>query len=226
MRKLIASLLLFGCCASVNGAPTQYIQLRNTLQSGATFYVSSGTVSGPLTANTLNVSSNTVLPGTTFYQSGLAVARFSSATVQNLVGNFGNAACVGCFGQVISSASAVDAIPLTSAQVFDVVTLSVPPGCWLLIGTPVTDGTGVLGTANACVIGAISTTSGNTLAGTTYGINKNTGAPQATGSAGPGTMIIWPQCVTTTTNYYLKIDATFTGGTSFGLGALQAIRIN
>jgi len=50
-----------GCVAtSVPSGSGNYIQNTNSLQSGATFYVSSGTVSGALTATTLTVSSITI----------------------------------------------------------------------------------------------------------------------------------------------------------------------
>jgi len=43
--------------AGPTGPPAgRYIQLTNTLQNGATFFVSSGTVAGPLTSNTLYIS--------------------------------------------------------------------------------------------------------------------------------------------------------------------------
>jgi hypothetical protein len=148
----------------------------------------------------------------------------SSATIKGTMN--GTAACAGCVGEVISSVTAVDAYVLTSAAVFDVAVLLVPPGCWLLIGQGQYDGSGALGTANTNVISAISLNSGNTLVGTTYGLNKLTGPPQSTSAVDPGVSIAWPQCVSTATNYYLKADAVFTGGTSFGFGALQAVRIN
>lgn len=52
MKKLILTILFFGYTSPVfstvtlSGSATSYIQLRGSLQSGATFYVSSGTVNG------------------------------------------------------------------------------------------------------------------------------------------------------------------------------------
>lgn len=68
MKKLFTILSLMCVAGTSQAAVTRYLQSRETLQSGTTFYVSSGTVSGALrvssltvtTSGTLNISSLTV----------------------------------------------------------------------------------------------------------------------------------------------------------------------
>lgn len=51
--------LSFGDASGMSAGATYYVQVRDTLQSGATFYVSSGTVSGTFSAGSIGVATTT-----------------------------------------------------------------------------------------------------------------------------------------------------------------------
>jgi hypothetical protein len=67
---------------------TNYIQNSSTLQSGATFYVSSGTVAGQLTAGTANIGS--ALDFGAFAKLNVSNTSQSGYTIQNQVPNQGH----------------------------------------------------------------------------------------------------------------------------------------
>lgn len=99
---IIASTLNSIIIGTLSDFTSNYIQLRNTLQSGATFYVTSGTlnnlnVGGAFTVNTTTASINTLISSSQTITSQLTVSssvittlRASSATITTLFGPTGS----------------------------------------------------------------------------------------------------------------------------------------
>lgn len=187
------------------------VQNSNVIQMGAI----SGAQAAVVNGSTLTFSSGTV---TTLYVSSLTART-------GIIGNAGTAACTGCIGEVISSTTIQDAYALTSTQYRDAATVTLTPGCWMLFGNVSFDGSGTTGTQNGS--GGISTTSGNSTTGLVLGANQGYGATQIAGQLGGSVIsIVYPQCITSQTQYYLKVQAVFGSGSSFGYGALRGVRVN
>lgn len=139
-----------------NGS-TNYIQNTATLQSGATFFVSSGTASNlSATGFTALTSTSTNLNATTVIASTIIPTNIAGTTTNDNPGP-------GSFGFSMSSTTNNNHLATTTGQYGDVVSLALTAGDWQVSASAV-------GNVNvASLIGAmfvgISTTTGNSTAG-------------------------------------------------------------
>lgn len=115
--------------------PSPGIQLRATLQTGATFYVSSGTV--------VNFNAST-------------------ATIKNLVGTTTNdAATVGSVGEFFTAASTTPNVNQQDVLI-NLSSVTLTAGDWMVTGLAKLNGNGATFTGTGYIIGALSAFSGNT----------------------------------------------------------------
>lgn len=173
----------------------------STLQSGATFFVSSGTA----------VSFNS-----------------SSATITHILGTTTNDnATVGSYGEYISSSVAAQAVG-TTAQYSDVCSISLTAGDWDVTGMVDVERNG--GTFSAVTLFAgISTTSGNSGTGLVTGNTLSgigLGAANLTFSGITQTIPAVRMSLSATTTVYLKgyVDA-YSAGTPQHYGRISARRV-
>lgn len=203
MRKLLLlASILFGVSVS-QAAPTSFVQIRETLQSGATFYVSSGTVSGPLYVSTI---------------------AFTSTSSGGILGTKTNDdSCVGCIGEYSASnvATATNA-PATGVW-GDLTSISLAAGDWDL---------SAFGNANVAIANqvgemdlGISSTTGNSSAGLVDGYSLSIASGTLTlmqiSLSVPSLRIKNSSSFTA----YLKYKAVYPGSTPQYRGSIRARRI-
>lgn len=185
----------------------QVIHLQDTLQSGATFFVSSGT------ASSFNSSSATITSFTA-----------SSATITHLIGTTTNdAATIGTVGEDIQSTAS--GVSLISGQYVDLTSISLTAGDWDIVGLFTVQPQNV-GNTFTRVRFSITDTAGNNQTNATDGINLIDGfLPSAASQTGGGAIPSWRVSLSATTIYYLKMQATWTTSTVNGGGRLEARRV-
>lgn len=184
--------------------PFNGITAGSTLQSGATFYVSSGTA----------VSFNA-----------------STATIKNLVGTTTNdSAALGNVGEFITAISTGSINIVQQDVITNVSTITLTAGDWMVGGTVSLNGNGATFTGVGYILGAISAFSGNT---NTDGVANYTNIympiAAATNPTVAATAPIPPVrfSLSTTSPIYIKLSQhdTVSVATPQATGSLQAWRV-
>lgn len=175
---------------------TTAIVITSSLQSGATFFVSSGTA-------------------VNFYA--------SSATITNLSGTTTNdSACPTCVGAYLSSATVPSVASTGSNQYFTIVSMPLTAGDWDISGVIQCTAAGATVTVE---LGGIGTAAGNSSTGFVLGDTAiGTYPPTAVTDTGLSIPNVRASLSGTTT-YYLKAFMTFTVATPGCLGRLSARRV-
>lgn len=230
--------------------PVRYVQIStNTLspQSGG-FKTSSGTVTDIFNATgTVNlggvgtavtISSNAITPTATFYSNApILISTFTKFTAGN--GTLGSVngvgACIGCVGEVISTATVYSAAtPLTSGGTRNIGTISLTPGNWLVTVQGSAKSTNA-GTSITNVTLSVSVNS-NTIPGTdtiasqdTVGQVRSDNTSTAVIPGNGGTVMAAPVSsivkISSPSSYFGTIQVTFTVSTATGFGSITAVRL-
>jgi len=201
----VALLIPVFACADLR-PPSGGINLGSTLQSGATFYVSSGTVVN-FTAGTISASTVTI----------------SSAIITNLVGTGTNStAGAGIIGEFISSTTLVaQAITSGSNNVLsDIAVIYLTPGDWDISGSATATLNGATSTAWDVYI---LTVSGNNSTGFNV-TNTASGTPPTAGANVTLTIPRMQASLSASTSYYLKTDFALSAGNCKSFGTINARR--
>lgn len=230
-------------------AGTQTFTGGDTFSSPSGVAVTFGITAGSLTATNITSSSNTILPGATFYQNGTAVIG-SSVTVGRLavlnilssilatnsagvvvstvapatIGNItGASAPAGSVGEVLSSVTA-NSISFTAGSnaYQNSVSITLTSGTWLMSGAIVNILNGATCTA---MEGGIATASGNNCTGCALPMTDlYTLAP----TAAADTSVTFPTSlvgVSVPTTEYMKVSYTIAAGNPQFRAYITAIRI-
>lgn len=219
MKKIIAILAaLFVPSIAHAFSTVRYVQIStNTLsqQSGG-FNVSSGTIGTQLTVSTITGVSGTM--------SGFNTITVTTITPTHVVGTTTNDnATVGTYGEYVSSTtSGVSSFP-TNGNYGDLLSISLTAGDWDVTGTIQAQINGATWT-NALI--AISTTTGNSSAGITEGVN---GFRPDTTNITSNALLAIPavrESLSTTTTIYLKYRSSYSaGGPPQAIGRISARRV-
>jgi hypothetical protein len=147
--------------------------------------------------------------------------KFNATSTQGIVGTTTNdSPAAGNVGQNISSA--VTGVSLPSSNAYgDLTSISLTAGDWTLSAQIALSGAST--TATFIAIG-ISTTSGNSNAGLTTGDNYMTQSATSGEFASAG-ISGYRVSISSTTTYYAKMTATYTGGTQAFNGRITAVRV-
>lgn len=157
-------------------------------------------------------------------QTFTGVKTFSAATGNPIHGtNTNDAAAAGYMGEYISSVVSVSPVSSTgTGQLFDITSISLTAGDWMVAGVVATTSNGATVTVAE---GAISITSGNSATGLTYGDNR-VQCPVPTATSDMTTFIPGHRIsLASTTTVYLKSSMTFTVATAKAYGRLSAVRV-
>lgn len=182
---------------------TNYVQVRTTLQPGATFFVSSGTVT--------ELFASTVTAAALSYPTG---ARVKGTTTND-------SANTGDYGETQISTTARANFPATGTW-GDLTSKSITAGDWICWATCESE---FIATTITRIQFGMSTTSGNSATGLTSGFSVGdtsipTGAIDANLSLGPIHFSL-----NSTTTVYLKYKSTYSGTAPIGDGTLACLRI-
>lgn len=181
----------------VSSANANFIRNGNILQSGTTFYVSSGTVSGTFSAANILCSSSMSVKGITN----------------------GTESRAGDYGESVSTKSTGTGIVGTSGQYADIVSTTLAAGDWDISG-----GCYITGSNVTDVFCGVGTSAGNNAAGLTAGDNFFP-ARLPTATIDGGTPIsVFRVNITSNTTYYLKIYSTYTSAIPKASGRISARR--
>jgi len=185
------------------GQLSNAILLQSVLQNGATFYVSSGTVSN-LNATSLN---STTIAVTTITPTGIV------GTTTN------NNANAGDYGEFISST--VANVVLSGGVFVNIASISLSAGDWNVTGQAIDVYNG--NSASTWSM-AVSVNSGNTTSDHVLGDNVLTGLPASSSTNSSLTVANYRLSLSGTTTVYLKISET--GATlNNGTGRISARRV-
>lgn len=218
MKKLfLAVSLLFGMSAVSQAVFTPTIISTNVLQSGTTFFVSSGTVA------TLNVSSitTTAPDGVISFTSSV---RFSSTT-RGIIGTTSNdTAPTGIVGETVSSFITATNAPSSGAY-GDLGSISLTAGDWDVmaiadVNTNLTAATGEMDVG-------VSSTTGNSAAGLTEGFTLSIASGTALFTSGsfPVASPVVRMPLNATTTVYFKMKAMYPGSIPKYQGTIRARRM-
>lgn len=224
------------------GNSTNYIQNRNTLQSGTTAYPSflyvGSSISVPSLVATTSGTIQLLVTSTITSATGLVISTTgattnnyffgpSSATIgtPTLIKGMINGASIPAYnyGETISSVATVSANFPTSGNFGDLVSVTLTPGHWLLYAQ--IEGLQNGATVTAMEIG-ISNSSGNSGTGLVSGDNDlDIIVPTATtGSVTTANISAWEIKISVADSYFLKFRASYTVATPKARGRLTAIR--
>lgn len=152
----------------------------------------------------------------------ISVARISTATITNLKGiTDGSSPCSGCVGE-LKSAYSSGANSTGTGLWFDVTSISLTPGRWVISAEIQFNLAGATATKSN---GAVSTHSGNDATGLIGGDNWLQTVPGNANVDSGVTIVEWPQYVSSNTTIYMKSNWAFSAGTPNTYGRISARRI-
>jgi hypothetical protein len=192
-----------------------YVQNRATLQSGATFFVSSGTV------NALTASTGTI---TTVLSSSVTVTGPGTFTGQ-LIGKGtvnNDSAPAGYLGESVRSSVTTAVSSTGNLQFFDITSVTLSTGDWDVSGLVVFTLNGATQTVGLM---AITSTSGNSTTGQIDGDNRCAVTVPVAANDSTGTIANYRVSLAATTIYYLKARCDFSAGTPKAFGRISARRV-
>lgn len=168
--------------------------------------------------NPLNIASGTI-------------AQFNASTISFSGGIIGQTNGVvppsTNIGAIISSMTLATIASPGTSQLFDIVSMPLPAGNWLLMGSVSgTDGTATF-TSTSFLDGGISFTAGNSATGLTYGDTRIQVPmlPTATTTADNSVpTVLLSTTAPTATTVYLKCAMSYSAGTPRGYGKIIALR--
>jgi hypothetical protein len=139
-------------------------------------------------------------------------------------GGTGTAPATGNIGEVLSSVVVCSATTgLTSGTIATIASISLTPGNWILYGTWAVDAASA--TTLEYILAALSTSSGGYGPGAGYPSYYGFYSGATGGGAVAGAPLVFPGItVSSTTTYYLNINASFSGGTAGPCGSIFAVR--
>lgn len=191
------------------------ILLQNTLQTGATFFVSSGTA----TNFTASASTSTNITFTTGTGTTLVV---TTITPTGIVGTATNdSANPSNYGYYISTKTAAATNFPTSGQFGDLISTGVPGGDWDCTATMEAMPNGA--TVTTITIG-LSSNSGNSATGLTSGDNRFSAQPPTSASSSSLFVPAYRISQTSLTTWYLKYAGSFSVATPQATGRISCRR--
>lgn len=241
MKKLLLGLLflpVLGFCDSLtlsgSGTGSLVISAPTTTSTSSSVYPATATASFPFgfTASTavisgaVSISSNVVIPGSTFYANSYELRSSSIIFTPSTIGIFGtktnDSALGGYVGEYLSTATLSAVNFGTSAQYRDLGTLVLTPGDWdvslfleaVAAGSTCTD-----------IDAGIGTTAGNSSAGLSDGDNYGSQNGPTAAYASTISIPAWRVSTAATTTYYFKYRAAYSVGTPVAVGRMSARRI-
>lgn len=231
------------------GSTTQTMQLpvATTLVNGQSFLVINQST-GAVTIQTSGANTLQILPAGTSCvvtcvntAGGTGIASWAIGTATNITAtsnatlatlsnstgvaihgsNTNDSASAGYVGEVITGNQLNISFP-TSTQFADGTSVSLTAGDWLLSATLGFDPNG---STTTHIYFGISSTTGNSTTGLTFGINELGITPTATNVEASGSIPVYRVSLASTTTYYLKVSATYSAGTPKYYANLTAHRI-
>lgn len=190
-ERLVTSPYAFraGAADDLAAGDADYIQLRSTLQLGATFYVSSGTVSGPLIVGTNLRVGGVLTTGSAAEQITTAAGLVDAA---KLSGTLPSAQISGTYSNALSLTSAGNAFTGSGAGLTGVIAAGLVPGDTDYIHVRGTLQAGATFYVSSATVGGPFTATGTVRLGGAAGVNDVTVASHLTvngnltaGGAGP-----------------------------------------
>jgi hypothetical protein len=189
-----------------------------TVSTGASTAGASGGATGALTLSTGNSTSGAsgnivILPGTAGGTRGIVKIRGTQTN---------DAAAAGDVGEYIESIVSTPANTPATGVWGDITSISLTAGDWDVVGNIFTQANGA---TVSQVRGFIGTASGNSTTGFVTGSNNcEPGVPTAS-THGSGAIPSYRVSISSTTTYYLKVQANFSAGTPQAAGRISARRV-
>lgn len=205
----------------LTGDPAYVTATQNGFTLNTRYYVSK------VDANTFKLSTTlaNAVAGTGITSSGTTAGTINSGGLNFISTGIpgvidGSSATAGYVGQVITST--FDVTTFVTGQYVDLSSIVLTPGDWLISYNLTVNATAAL---TACSM-AISTTSGNSSSGITFGDNgAGLGLRNSTSGDLSSSISNYHVSISASTTYYAKGTATFASGSPEGEGRINAVRI-
>lgn len=235
LKRLIFTLLLIpsiGFCGNLTlgGAGTGSLVITApTTGTSVSVYPATATASFPfgVSASTISVSSNTIIPGSTFYANSFELRSSSIVFTPSTIGIFGTQTNDNALGGYVGqSTMSVVTTPVNftgSGTFSDLTSLILTPGDWDVSAC-------IDQVANGATITevrmAITSTSGNSTTGMNAGDNLSSGSP-AVNAVRTSTICIpsFRISLSAVTQYYLKFESSYSSATPQAVGRISARRV-
>lgn len=222
MKKLLLGLLLvpsLGFCGNLTlgGAGTGSLVITApTTGTSVSVYPATATASFPfgVSASTISVSSNTIIPGSTFYANSFELRSSSIVFTPSTIGIWGTPtndnAQGGYIGEYLSSTTASASNCAATGNYFDIGSLTLTPGDWDVSALIAWLNNGAVATQFSMGIGTVAGNSSTGLAdGDMFGYQGQTSATNGVSVAIPAVR----KSVAVTTTVYEKVQCNFSAGT-------------